>query len=262
MLQFIQIGFLDVIDILLVAVLIYQVYQMVRGTIAIRIFSGLLSIYLFWKIVEGLEMELLSEILGQFIGVGVIVLIIVFQQELRNFLLMIGNTNFLNQKIFNGNIFYFGKKDSEEFPLNVEELARACVNMAETKTGALMIISHNHDIDIYLGSGEIINARVSSALLESIFWKNTPLHDGAVLIRDNTILAARCVLPVSENRDLSASLGMRHRAAMGVSEQSSAISLIVSEQTGTISTIKDGKLQQNISKGNLLFHLKHLLKKT
>lgn len=261
MLQFIQIGFLDVIDIVLVAVLIYQVYQMVRGTIAIRIFLGIFTIYLFWKIVEALHMELLSEILGQFIGVGVIVLIIVFQQELRNFLLMIGNTNFLNQGMFKGNIFHFGKKEGEEFPLNIDEIARACVNMSETKTGALIIISYGHDIDIYLGSGEIINARVSSALIESIFWKNTPLHDGAVLIRDNTILAARCVLPVSENRDLSASLGMRHRAAMGVSEQSSAISLIVSEQTGAISTIKDGKLQQNISRGNLIFHLKHLLKK-
>jgi uncharacterized protein (TIGR00159 family) len=206
-------------------------------------------------------MELLSEILGQFIGVGVIVLIIVFQQELRNFLLMIGNTNVLNQKMFKGNIFHFGKKDGEDIPLNVEEIARACINMSETKTGALIIISYGHDIDIYLGSGEIINARVSSALLESIFWKNTPLHDGAVLIRDNTVLAARCVLPVSENRELSASLGMRHRAAMGVSEQTSAISLIVSEQTGFITTIKDGKLKQNISRSNLVFHLRHLLKK-
>ena len=149
MLQFIQIGFLDVIDIVLVAVLIYQVYQMVRGTIAIRIFLGIMAIYLFWKIVEALHMELLSEILGQFIGVGVLVLIIVFQQELRNFLLMIGNTNFLNQGIFKGNIFHFGKKDDEEFPLNLDEIARACINMSETKTGALIIISHSHDIDIY-----------------------------------------------------------------------------------------------------------------
>ncbi|MBD80040.1 MAG: TIGR00159 family protein [Crocinitomicaceae bacterium] len=260
MLQFIHIDFLDVIDIVLVAVLIYQVYQMVRGTIAIRIFLGIFAIYLFWKIVEALHMELLSEILGQFIGVGVIVLIIVFQQELRNFLLMIGNTNFLNQKLLRGNIFHFGKKEGEEIPMNVDEIARACINMSESKTGALIIISHSHDIDIYLSSGEIIDARISSALLESIFWKNTPLHDGAVLIRDNTILAARCVLPVSENRELSASLGMRHRAAMGVSEQTSAISLIVSEQTGNISTIKEGKLKENVSKSNLVIHLKHLLK--
>lgn len=261
MLQFISIGLLDVIDIVLVAALIYQVYQMVRGTIAIRIFVGIFTIYLFWKIVEALHMELLSEILGQFIGVGVIVLIIVFQQELRNFLLMIGNTNFLNQSLFKGNIFHFGKKEGEEIPLNIDELTHACINMSNSKTGALIIISYSHDIDIYLGSGEIINARVSSALLESVFWKNTPLHDGAVLIRDNTILAARCVLPVSESSDLSASLGMRHRAAMGVSEQSSAISLIVSEQTGAISTIKEGKFKHNISKSNLALHLRHLLKK-
>lgn len=259
MLQFIHIDFLDVVDILLVAFLIYQVYQMVRGTIAIRIFLGIFSIYLFWKIVEALHMELLSEILGQFIGVGVIVLIIVFQQEIRKFLLMIGNTELINTNRFRGNVFHFGKKEDEFLPINVEEISTACINMSKTKTGALIIISHTHDIDIFLGSGEIINSRISAPLLESMFWKNTPLHDGAVLIRENTILAARCVLPVSENRNISADLGMRHRAAMGVTEQTGAVALIVSEQTGHISTFKEGRLQQNISPDNLAHHLRHLL---
>ncbi|MGB0404551.1 MAG: diadenylate cyclase CdaA [Salibacteraceae bacterium] len=259
MLQFIHINFLDIVDITLVAFLIYQVYQIARGTVAIKIFMGIFLIYLFWKIVEALHMELLSEILGQFIGVGVVVLIIVFQQEIRKFLLMIGNTDLLNSRRFKGNIFHFGKKDDLDIPLNIDEIATACVNMAKTKTGALIVISLGRDIDIFLGSGEILNSRVSSALLESIFWKNTPLHDGAVLIRDNQILAARCVLPVSENRDISADLGMRHRAALGVSEQTGAVTIIVSEQTGYISTFKGGEFHENISPTNLKHHVKHLL---
>lgn len=261
MLAFIHFDFLDLLDILLVGVLIYQVYNIVRGTIAIRIFLGIFAIYLFWKIVEALHMELLSEILGQFIGVGVIVLIIVFQQELRKFLLMIGNTDFINKQVLKGNIFYFGKRDKEVAPINIEEIASACISMAKSKTGALIIISHSHDIDIFLGSGERLNSRMSAPLLESIFWKNTPLHDGAVLVRENTILAARCVLPVSETRDLPGDLGMRHRAALGVTEQTSAVSIIVSEQTGTISTFKGGSINQNISPSNLAHHLRFLISK-
>ena len=259
MLLFIQLNFLDIVDILLVAFLIYQVYQIAKGTVAIKIFMGIFSIYLFWKIVEALHMELLSEILGQFIGVGVVVLIIVFQQEIRKFLLMIGNTELLNTRRFRGNVFHFGRKEEVSIPLNLDEISEACLHMSKSKTGALIVISLLRDIDIFVGTGEILNARVSASLLESIFWKNTPLHDGAVLIRDNQILAARCVLPVSDNRDISADLGMRHRAALGVTEQTGAIAIIVSEQTGYISTFKGGELNYNISASNLKFHLKHLL---
>ncbi len=259
MLQFIHIDFLDILDIFLVAVLLYQLYKIVKGTLAIRIFIGIFTIYLFWKIVEALNMELLSEILGQFIGVGVIVLIIVFQQEIRKFLLLIGNTDYLNTLSFNRNMFHLGKREESSLSTDTLEIARACIHMAQTNTGALLVIGKSADIDFYLTSGERLNARMSSALLESIFYKNTPLHDGAVLIRDNTILAARCVLPVSENRDIPATLGMRHRAAIGITENTSTIAIIVSEQTGRISTVKEGRMKENVTPSNLEHHLRYLL---
>ncbi len=260
MLAFIHIDFLDILDIFLVAWLLYQLYHIVKGTLAIRIFMGLFGIYLFWKIVEALNMELLSEILGQFIGVGVILLIIVFQQELRKFLLMIGNTDFINNRIFKQNLFHFGDKSDAELSINTEIIATACIRMAKTKTGALIVISNTPDIDFYIGSGEIINARLSVSLLENIFFKNAPLHDGAVLVRNNTILAASCVLPVSDNKELPSDLGTRHRAALGVSEETSAIAITVSEETGKISTTKSGVIKQNITPANLNVHLKMLLK--
>ena len=259
-LAFIHIDFLDILDIFLVAWLLYQLYHIVKGTLAIRIFMGLFGIYLFWKIVEALNMELLSEILGQFIGVGVILLIIVFQQELRKFLLMLGNTDFINNRIFKQNLFHFGAREQNKLTINTKIIAEACINMAKIKTGALIVISHSPDIDFYIGSGEILNARLSSSLLESIFFKNAPMHDGAVLIRNNTVLAASCVLPVSDKEDLPSDLGTRHRAALGVSEETSAIAITVSEETGRIGTTKSGILKQNITPANLNAHLQMLLK--
>lgn len=259
MLQFIHFDFLDLLDVLLVAVLIYQAYQIIRGTIAIRIFLGIFTIYLFWKIVEALNMELLSEILGQFIGVGVILLIIVFQEELRKFLLLIGNTDFLSSRMISGNLFHFGSKEAIDHGISVKDIARASVNMARSKTGAIMVIGKTPELDFYLGSGEIMNARVSQSLIENIFFKNAPLHDGAVLIRDNMILAARCVLPVSDNKDLPPTMGMRHRAALGITEKTSAVALIVSEETGKISTVQGGKFKLNITPENLEFHLNKIL---
>ncbi|MCB0482505.1 MAG: diadenylate cyclase CdaA [Flavobacteriales bacterium] len=262
MLQFIQFDFLDLLDVVLVAVLIYQVYQIIRGTIAIRIFLGIFTIYLFWKIVEALNMELLSEILGQFIGVGVILLIIVFQEELRKFLLLVGNTEFLSSRMLSGNMFHFGAKEKSTLSLNIKDIARACANMSRSKTGAIIVISKTSELDFYLGSGEILNARISQSLIENIFFKNSPMHDGAVLIKDNTILAARCVLPVSENKDLPPTMGMRHRAALGITEKTSAIALIVSEETGKISTVQAGKFKLNITPENLEFHLNKILQET
>lgn len=261
MLTFIHIDFLDLLDIFLVAWLLYQLYFIVKGTMAIRIFIGIFSIYLFWKIVEALNMELLTEILGQFIGVGVILLIIVFQQELRKFLLMIGNTDFINNRIFKQNLFHFGPRNPVDIGINTEAIAKACIEMAQTKTGALIIVSHTPDIDFYLGSGEVLDAKLSQPLLESIFFKNAPLHDGAVLIRNNTILAARCVLPVTENKNIPKDLGTRHRAAIGVTEETAAVAIAVSEETGKISTVKEGKLKRNITPENLNAHLRMLLEK-
>jgi uncharacterized protein (TIGR00159 family) len=242
---FIQFTWLDAIDILLVAVLLYQLYRLVKGTAAINIVLGIISIFLIWKIVEALKMELLSEILGKFIGVGVIAIIIVFQQEIRRFLLYVGtsgffDTNVLNKKIFNWNM---GKSSG----LDLAAIAKACKNMADSKTGAIIVITTKSDLNFYANTGDAIDAKITSKMIESIFYKNSPLHDGAIIITDNRIKAARCVLPVTENTDFPSHLGMRHRAAAGITEGTDCIAISVSEQTGEISFAKDGKLQMNVS---------------
>ncbi len=250
---FINIRFLDIIDILLVAFILYRLYYLIRGTGAIYIFLGILSIYLFWWIVRVFEMELLSEILGQFMSVGVLALIIVFQPEIRKFLLMIGTRSFINKssKSFFRKFWQF----DDQFSLNISPIVNACEKLSQTKTGALIVITKENNLEYYLETGEIIDAKVSKDLLESIFYKNSPLHDGAVIITNNKIVAARCVLPVSESPMFPAYLGLRHRAALGITEHSDAIAIVVSEQTGVISWFKDSNMKKNIKPVQLKEHL-------
>ena len=243
--RFIDFGILDIIDIVLVAILLYQLYQLVKGTVAINILIGVTAIYLLWKIVEALKMELLSEILGQFIGVGVIALIIVFQQELRRFLLMIGTTSFSSRRNIMRQIANFNR-ETEDHTVDVDAIVEASKDMAAEKTGALMVITRNSELNQVSDSGDRIEAGLSKRLLESIFAKNSPLHDGAVIIRDDKIIAARAVLPTTERNDVPAHFGMRHRAALGVSEQSDALVVIVSEETGKISYAVGGDLRVNL----------------
>ncbi|QTN39390.1 TIGR00159 family protein [Cryomorphaceae bacterium] len=243
--SFIDFGILDIIDIVLVAILLYQLYQLVKGTVAINILIGVTAIYLLWKIVEALKMELLSEILGQFIGVGVIALIIVFQQELRRFLLMIGTTSFSSRRNIMRQIANFNR-ETEDHTVDVDAIVEASKDMAAEKTGALMVITRNSELNQVSDSGDRIEAGLSKRLLESIFAKNSPLHDGAVIIRDDKIIAARAVLPTTERNDVPAHFGMRHRAALGVSEQSDALVVIVSEETGKISYAVGGDLRVNL----------------
>ena len=229
---------LKLIDIILVAVLIYQLYKLVKGTVAINIFIGLATIYLFWKIVSVFQLQLLSEILGQFIGVGVIILAIVFQQELRKFLMFIGKGKVIKNK----GIFKFNFSVEHENKLNTSAISKACEDMAKTKTGAIMVVTQMDDLAVFAESGVTMNAEISLPMIESIFYKNSPLHDGAVIIRDNKIISARCVLPVSHSENFPENLGIRHRAAVGITEESDAIAIIVSEETGGISYVKDGEL--------------------
>ena len=236
--DFLEIGLIELIDIVLVAVLIYQLYKLVKGTVAINIFIGLAFIYLVWKVVSAFHFQLLSEILGQFIGVGVIILAIVFQQELRKFLMLIGKGKMIKNK----GLFRFNFSVEHENYLNAHAISKACEGMAKTKTGAIMVITQIDDLAVFAESGIEMNSKISVPMIESIFFKNSPLHDGAVIIRDNKIISARCVLPVSNNEDFPEHLGMRHRAAVGITEESDAISVIVSEETGGISYVKDGKL--------------------
>ena len=242
-----EINWIEIIDVLLVAWLIYQLYKIVKGTVAIRIFGGLFAIYLFWKVVAALKMELLTEILGQFIGVGVIAILIVFQQEIRKFLLMIGSTSFQNQQNYLKSFLHA----ENEIPLDFIYLLSSCASMSSTKTGALLIISRNIKLGSYESTGELINAKLSQGLIESIFFKNSPLHDGAVIINQNKIVAARCILPVSEAVILPLHLGLRHRAAATLTEMTDAVAIVVSEETGNISYIKQGRLTE-------LFEIKDL----
>ncbi len=241
---FINIRFLDILDVLLVAFLLYRLYYLIRGTGAMFIFLGILSIYLLWWMVRIFEMELLSEILGQFMNVGVLALIIVFQPEIRKFLLMIGTRSIINK----GSKSFFKKlwQFDDQLSLNISPIVNACESFSQSKTGALIIITKENNLEYYLETGEMIDAKVSEELLESIFFTNSPLHDGAVIITNNKIVAARCVLPVSENPVFPAHLGLRHRAALGITEHSDAIAIVVSEQTGRISWFKDSNMKRNI----------------
>jgi uncharacterized protein (TIGR00159 family) len=243
---FIQFRFIDAIDIFLMALLLYELYKLIKGSVAINIFIGILSVYLIWLIVKAFDMNVLSTVIGQFIGVGVIALIVVFQQEIRRFLLLIGTNRFFTQP----NIKWFSWNKSEaqqHIPLDITCLLKACKNMAQTKTGAIIVLTIQNDLKFYINTGDVINAKLSQRLLESIFFKNSPLHDGAVIITNNQIMAARCVLPVTENPDFPANLGMRHRAAVGITEVSDAVVIIVSEQTGELSFAKDGQLKTKLT---------------
>jgi diadenylate cyclase len=241
---FLQIRLLDIIDIILVAILLYQLYLLIRGTGSLNIFLGILSIYLIWWLVRVFEMELLTAILGQFISVGVLALIIVFQPEIRKFLLLIGTRSFINKgsRNFFKRIWQF----DETIKLNISPIVNSCQRFSENRTGALIVITKENDLGFFVETGELIEARISEQLLENIFFKNSPLHDGAVIITSNRIKAARCVLPVSDNKNIPSILGLRHRAAAGITEQSDAITIVVSEQNGRISVAKEGEIKRNL----------------
>ena len=236
MLLFITIGIFDVLDILIVAFILLQVYRLVKGTAAVNILAGIFTVYLAWLLMQAFDMRLISSILGQFMGGGVIALLIVFQQELRRFLLLLGSRYNL-QNIFNVNKIFSKPTISEEV---ADEVAKACVNFSATKTGALMVFQLNTELYSYVQTGVALRARVTSELLENIFWKNTPLHDGAVIVQNDRISAARCIMPVSDRRDIPGSMGLRHRAALGISGLSDAYVVVVSEETGNITFFKDG----------------------
>ena len=189
-------------------------------------------------------MSLLGSILGQIIGVGVIGIIIVFQQEIRRFLLLVGTRYFSDKRFFLEDFFTLKRKSIQKVKIN--SIVKACRNISESKLGALIVIARKSELFMYAQTGDLINAETSTRLLESIFFKNNPLHDGAVIIKDDKILAARCVLPISDNFNLSPSFGMRHRAAIGIVENTDSIAIVVSEENGKISVAMDGTIQLDI----------------
>lgn len=254
---FITVRWIDVIDILLVAALIYQLYYLVKGTVAINILIGIVLFYVLWLVVKAVNMQLFGSILGKFIDVGFIALLIVFQQELRRFLLFIGTSDFFTKRKSGKGLFDFRWQMNKVQNLDLNAILKACKNMSEARTGAILILTKNNELKFYANTGDMIDAKVSVRMIESIFYKNSPLHDGAVIISDNTIKAARCVLPVTENDNFPAHLGMRHRAAVGITENTDAIAIVVSEQTGEISFAKEGELKHALT----IEKLKELLEK-
>ncbi len=242
---FIPFTFIDLIDIVLVAAIMYWIYRMTKGTNAPYILSGIIAVYLLWVVVRTLNMELLSTILGQLISVGAIALIIVFQPEIRRFLQMIG----MRQKQFNFITRIFST-DKEGTQANIAPIVTACREMAAAKTGALIVIGQQSDLRLIAEGGIALDARISTALLKNIFFKNAPLHDGAVLIEGDRIVAAKCILPVTQS-DVPKSYGTRHRSALGMSEISDAIIVVVSEETGGISIAQNGHLRRDIDPARL-----------
>lgn len=235
---FIHIGIVDIIDIFLVALMLYYLYRVTRGTNAFSIILGVVMLYLMYVVVRALNMELLSGILGQFIGVGIIAVVVIFQPEIRRFLQMLGLQQ--NQRISR---WFAG--DSKENELDVDSLVKACVDMAETKTGALIVVQQTSDLSLMAEGGIAVDAKVSPSLIENLFFKNSPLHDGAIIINRDRVVAARCILPSTQSQ-VPKSYGTRHRAALGMSEVSDAIILVVSEETGGLSIAQGGVIQRDI----------------
>ncbi|MDD2491056.1 MAG: diadenylate cyclase CdaA [Bacteroidales bacterium] len=243
MLDFIKIGFIDILDIFLVGLLIYQAYKLIKGTAAMNIFTGILVFYVIWIVVKALHMDLLGAIMGQIIGVGGLALVILFQQEIRRFLLRIG-TRYIDSRQHLRIIRAFMGKQKRNISLEtLDEITLACKRMAETNTGALIVLAHTSALEFVSETGDRIDALVNRRLIETIFFKNTPLHDGAMLIIGEKIIAARCTLPITESNGVPAHYGMRHRAALGVSEQSDASVIVVSEQRGEISFVNNGEIK-------------------
>ncbi len=242
---FLDIGWKDILDILLVTFLLAQVYKLMKGSVAIKVFVGFLSIYLIYLVVNALQMELLSTILGQFMGVGVLAVIILFQQEIRKFLLLVGRTNIFEEGKFFKNVRFWSQNGKNQ-RANITPIVEAVKSLAGSNTGALIVLSQDSPLKFYAESGDPMDSLLSKRLLLAIFNKFSPLHDGAVIIHKDRIVAARCILPVTE-REVSAQYGLRHRAGLGMSENTETFIIVVSEETGQISTMQDGAIMHNIS---------------
>ena len=239
----------DIIDILLVAFLMFQTFRLLRGTNAVNIFLGIMAFIACWFVVfYVLKMELLGAILDKIMSVGAIALIILFQSEIRRFFSLIGRKR-------NWSILQWlskpagGKNEIEE--LTIMQIVVACRNMSRNKCGALIVIEKNTDLSYLLQSGEQVNATINYRLIENLFFKNSPLHDGAMLIANKQIMAVGCILPVSQNQTISKRLGLRHRAALGITEKTDATAIILSEETGRIAIAQNGDLIVNVSEEQL-----------
>ena len=239
--EILNFSIVDVLDIILVATLLYYAYKLLKGTVAINIFIGIILIYILWRGTVLLEMELLSSIIGGFMSVGIIALIVVFQPEIRKFLLMVGSTNLSKKGSFLEKIKFFKNQKLERDTTDIKSVISACYNMSETKTGALIVIERSNNLNFIANSGDDMNITVTQPILESIFFKNSPLHDGAIIISNNIIKATRVILPINSDIKIASKLGLRHRAAVSITEKTDAVAIVVSEENGEISYLKSGE---------------------
>lgn len=237
MFSFIDIRLIDVVDIALSAYLMYSVYKLIRGTMAAHIVLSILGFLVFGIVVRALNMSILSSAIGSLLNIGLLALIVIFQQEIRNFLVLMGTRYSFLKRIGLDDGSNTGD-DSNERSTMIKVIADSCANMSETKTGALIVIERSVGLKEYVSTGEPVDAVFSQQLIETIFFKNTPLHDGAMIVNQHRILAAGCILPVSKNTSIPKSFGLRHRSALGITEVSDAITVVVSEETGNISVFE------------------------
>lgn len=237
----------DLVDIAILAVVIYQVVKVIRETRAMQLIKGILIIFVALFISEWLNLHVLNYILGNIVQVGIFAIVVLFQPELRNMLERVGRS-----KAGRMIDMVAGKNDSGTDIRVINELCEAASNLSRTKTGALIVIERETKLGDVIRTGSVVNADVSAALIENIFAPNTPLHDGAVIVRGDRIHTAGCLLPLTSNQNLSRELGTRHRAALGVSEASDAMVIVVSEETGKVSIAINGTLTRNLDKESLL----------
>ncbi len=244
------IGIKDIIDILLVATLLYYLYRIMKESGTINIFVGVLSFIVVWVLTsEILEMRLIGSILDKFMSIGLLILVILFQEQIKRFLVAIGSHrrwNFL-KKLFK----HKRPNDEEETKNWVMPVVYACMNLARSKTGALIVIQQEVSLENFEITGDIIDAKINSRLIENIFFKNSPLHDGALIIADDRIKSAGCILPVSHDTNIPRALGLRHRSALGIAQETDAVAIVVSEETGNVSIAHKGKLFTKLSSTEL-----------
>lgn len=251
-----KIGFLpvriwDILDVLIVGYLMYTIYRLLRGNIAFNIFVGVLTMYVVWWLVNQLNMDLLGAVLDQFVKVGVIVLIIIFQPEVRRFLLFLGKSTLRQRSKFLDRIIDRSFEEGEFKEQQINAIRKALIRLARSKTGALIVFSKNLDLEGIINPGVQLDANIHESLLESIFNKESPLHDGAIIMENGKIKYARTILPVSESQQLPGNVGLRHRAAVGITEKASVAAFVVSEETGVVSFAYEGKLRRKLTEDEL-----------
>ena len=255
-----EFGIKDAIDILLVAMLLYYAWRLMKSSGSLNVFYGIMVFVIIWTVVsQMLEMKLLGSIFDKLVSVGVLALIILFQEEIRRFFLTLGSQRRLNflTRYFVKNKTSIAEEHEDQ---QIMRIVLACDSMSKSMVGALIVIEREMSLGDVIKSGEIIDANISTELIKNIFFKNSPLHDGAMIISHNRIIAAGCILPVSHNLNIPKELGLRHRAALGITSQSDAIAIIVSEETGAISVTQGGEFHLRLASNELESYLINALK--